>query len=228
LIAAVLILLPLARFSRAGLRAPNRWRFLLYFAALGFGFITIEIALLSRFTLFLGQPVYTFAVVLASLLIFTGVGSHLAGRYGEQPRRALLRITPLILLTLIATTFVMPLLFSAALGLGLLFRIALSVVLLAPLSVLLGMPFPLGLRIVSEEASALIPWAWGINGFFTVIGTITALILGMTFGFKTALLAGALCYLFALAAVAKGKMKHTLPSDLDTSPPPQEKIGVSL
>jgi hypothetical protein len=228
LIAAVLIVLPLARFSRAGLRAPNRWRFLLYFAALGFGFITIEMALLSRFTLFLGQPVYTFAVVLASLLIFTGAGAYLAGRYGEQPRRALLRIMSSILLTLIATTFVMPLLFSAALGLGLLFRIALSVVLLAPLGILLGMPFPLGLRIVSEEAPALIPWAWGINGFFTVIGTVTALILGMTFGFKTALFAGALCYLIALMDVATGKMKHHLPAGWDTSRPPQEKIGVPL
>jgi hypothetical protein len=228
LIAAVLILLPLVRFSQAGLRAPNRWRFLLYFAALGYGFITVEMALLSRFTLFLGQPVYTFAVVLASLLIFTGAGAHLAGRYSEQPRRALLWITPSILLTLIATTFVMPPLFSAALGLGLLFRIALSVVLLAPLGVLLGMPFPLGLRIVSEESSALIPWAWGINGFFTVIGTVTALILGMTFGFKTALLAGTLCYLIALTAVAKGKMKHPLPTGLDTSQPSQEKIGVPL
>jgi hypothetical protein len=202
LIAAALILLPLARFSREGLRAPNRWRFLLYFAGLGLGFIMIEIALLGRFMLFLGQPVYTFAVVLASLLIFTGAGAYLAGRFRSQPRRALLRIVPLILLTLIATAFVMPALFSAALGLTLLWRVTLSVVLLAPLGILLGMPFPTGLRIVSAEASALVPWSWGVNGFFTVIGTVTAVILGMSFGFKIVLLVGALCYLIALAAIA--------------------------
>ena len=202
LIAAALILLPLARFSREGLRAPNRWRFLLYFAGLGLGFIMIEIALLGRFMLFLGQPVYTFAVVLASLLVFTGAGAYLAGRFRSQPRRSLLRIMPIILLTLIATAFVMPALFSAALGLTLLWRVPLSVVLLAPLGILLGMPFPTGLRIVSAEASALVPWSWGVNGFFTVIGTVTALILGMSFGFKMVLLVGALCYLIALAAIA--------------------------
>ncbi len=157
LIAAALILLPLTRFSRAGLRAPNRWRFLLYFAALGFGFITIEMALLSHFTLFLGQPVYTFAVVLASLLIWTGAGAYLAGRFRSQPRRGLLRILPLILVTSIATAFVMPILFAAALGSTLLFRVALAVVVVAPLGILLGMPFPTGLRSVSEEASALVP-----------------------------------------------------------------------
>jgi hypothetical protein len=204
LIAAALILFPLARFSREGLRAPNRWRFLLYFAGLGLGFIMIEIALLSRFMLFLGQPVYTFAVVLASLLLFTGAGAYLAGRFRSQPRRAVLRIVPLILLTLIATAFVLPALFSAALGIALLWRVSLSVVLLAPLGILLGMPFPIGLRIVSEEASALVPWSWGVNGFFTVIGSVTALILGMSFGFKVALLAGALCYLVSLAAITAG------------------------
>ena len=202
LIAGVFILLPLARFSREGLRAPHRWRFLLYFAGLGLGFILIETALLGRFMLFLGQPVYTFAVVLASLLIFTGAGAYLAERFRSQPRRALLRIVPLIVLTLIATAFVMPVLFSVALGLTLLWRVALAVVLLAPLGILLGMPFPTGLRIVSEEASALVPWSWGVNGFFTVIGAVTAQALGMSFGFKTVLLVGALCYLIALAAIA--------------------------
>src|SRR5262249_44990870 len=77
-IAAVLILLPLARFSRRGQEVVNRWRYLTYFAGLGLGFIMIEIALMQRYTLFLGQPVYTFAIVLASLLIFTGAGAALA------------------------------------------------------------------------------------------------------------------------------------------------------
>ncbi len=159
-------------------------------------------ALLSHFTLFLGQLVYTFAAVLASLLVFTGVGAHLAGRFAAQPRRALFRIVPLILLTLLATAFVMPMMFSAALGIPLLFPVVLAVVLLAPLGILLGMPFPMGLRIVYEEASALVPWSWGVNEFFTVIGTGTALILGKSFGFRMTLPAGALSYVIALAAIA--------------------------
>lgn len=206
-LAAALIFLPLVRFSREGLRVPRRGRFLLYFAALGFGFITIEMALLSHFTLFLGQPVYTYAVILASLLVFTGLGAHLTGRFAANPRQALLRSVPLLLMTLLVTALVVPLLFAAALGFALWLRILLAVLVLAPLGILLGMPFPLGLQIVSGEAAPLVSWAWGVNGFFTVIGTVTALILGMTFGFKLVLLVGASCYLLALAAIALGYRK---------------------
>jgi hypothetical protein len=203
LIAATFILLPLAHFSREGLRTPLRWRFLLYFGGLGLGFILIEMALLSRFTLFLGQPVYTFAVVLASLLIFTGAGAFLTGRFRFEPQQAPQRIVPLLLLTLVATAFLLPPLFSVTLGLPLVWRVSLAVVVLAPLGLLLGMPFPTGLRLVSEEAPVLVPWCWGVNGFFTVMGTVAALMLGMTFGFKAVLLAGAMCYLLALAAIAQ-------------------------
>ena len=85
IIAAILILLPLLWWSREGVTIPGRWSCLVYFAALGFGFILIEIAMLQRFTLFLGQPVYTLAAILASLLVFTGIGSALAERLTRNP-----------------------------------------------------------------------------------------------------------------------------------------------
>jgi len=222
LIAAVLILLPLRGFSRVGLYKPSDWRFLVYFAALGFGFIAIEMALLSRFTLFLGQPVYTLAVVLASLLVSTGVGALLAGRFSAQPRQVLPLVLPLIIFTLALTGFLVPRVFSAALGLSLDFRILISILAITPLGILLGMPFPIGLRIVAEEASPLIPWSWGVNGFFTVIGTVIALMLGMTFGFKSVLVVGGVSYLIAFVAVmlisspkqhaleSNGKLTHAL------------------
>ena len=204
-IAGVLILLPLFRFSREGLEAPDRWRFLVYFAGLGLGFIMIEIALLQRFTLFLGQPVYTFAVVLAALLIFTGAGSALSNKFGAAARKNLRVVIPLILLALGLTAFLTPIIFSFTLGWSLFWRVLISIILLAPLGILLGMPFPTGLRIVAGEASDLVPWAWGVNGFFTVIGTVSALILGMAFGFKVVLIIAALCYLLSLAAMLKRK-----------------------
>ena len=202
-VAAVLIFLPLAKFSRKGLRVPHRGSFLIYFAGLGLGFIMIEIALLQRFTLFLGQPVYTFAVVLAALLIFTGIGAALSDRFSAAARKNLRVIVPLILLTLLLTAFVTPYIFNAALGSSLTARVLVSVVILAPLGILLGMPFPSGLRIIGEEVPSLVPWAWGVNGFFTVIGTVGALILGMAFGFKVVLVLAAVCYLIALASVSR-------------------------
>jgi Spermine/spermidine synthase domain len=203
LIATALIVLPLARFARAGLHAPNRGRFLLYFASLGLGFIMIEMALLQRFTLFLGQPVYTFAVVLASLLVFTGVGASLAGRLCTRPRQNLRWILLLILVTLVGTAFLTPVVLSAALALPLVWRILVALLLIAPLGVLLGLSFPTGLRVVANEAPVLVPWAWGVNGFCTVIGTTVALILGMACGFTAVLMIAGLCYAIALAAMLR-------------------------
>jgi hypothetical protein len=201
IVAAVLILLPLLRYSRQGLRVPGRWSFLTYFAGLGLGFIMIEIALLQRFTLFLGQPVYTFAVILASLLIFTGAGAYIADRLRSAPRRNLSWVIPSLLVVVFMTALVTPIVFSSTLGWALPYRIIISVLLIAPLGIMLGMPFPTGLRIIAEEAPVLIPWAWGVNGFFTVIGSIGALIFGMAFGFKIVLIIAGGSYLAAQAAM---------------------------
>lgn len=195
LVAAVFILLPLTRAGAAGLGA--HWRSLVYFAALGFGFITIEMALISRLTLYLGQPAYTIALVLASLLVCTGAGAAVAERL--RGSRHLSRVFVAVLVVDLLTTFAMPAVLSATLGLSFAARLALAFVLLAPLGVLTGMPFPLGLRALSATAPTLVPWAWGVNGFFTVIGTVSSLILAMTFGFTAALMVGTACY--AVAAI---------------------------
>jgi hypothetical protein len=79
--------------------------------------------------------------------------------------------------------------------------IAIVVAMLAPLGVVLGMPFPIGLRVVAVEAPPFISWAWGVNGFFTVIGSIGASILGMAFGFTAVLAISGACYLIALSAM---------------------------
>jgi predicted membrane-bound spermidine synthase len=200
-VAALLILLPLARLSRQGLQAPRKWSFLTYFAGLGFGFIMIEMVFLQWFSLFLGEPVYTYAVVLASLLIFTGAGSFLTTRFAQKPSRMLVAMMLTLVAVLVATTFATPWVFAAKLGLSLFWRVAIAVAIIAPLGILLGMPFPTGLRIVAEEAPTLVPWAWGVNGFSTVIGSVGAMILAMIFGFKVVLVVAGGCYLASLAAI---------------------------
>ena len=201
IVAALLILLPLARLSQQGLRAPHKWSFLTYFAGLGLGFIMIEIVFLQRFSLFLGEPVYTFAVVLASLLIFTGIGSFLTAYFPGGRGWMLVAMMLAIVAVLLVTTLVMPRVFSATLGLALSWRVAIAMALIAPLAILLGMPFPIGLRIVAEESPTLVPWAWGVNGFCTVIGSVGAMILGMAFGFNVVLAVAGSCYIAALVAM---------------------------
>jgi len=210
LIATLLILLPLVCSSRAGLQVRLCFPWLAYFACLGFGFISIEIALLSQFTLFLGEPVYTFAVVLASVLIFSGIGASISDRYARQPLQRLPIILATILVVLLLTAFLLPVLFRVALGLPLPLRIAFGVAALAPIGILLGMPFPIGLRMLSDGRSPLVPWCWGVNGFFTVIGTIAAQVLAMTFGFRFVLLGGAMCYGVAWIVIRKTMASESL------------------
>jgi hypothetical protein len=199
-VAGVMILSPLVRFKRQGLRVSGRWAFLTYFAGLGLGYILIEIVLLQRLQLFLGQPIYTFAVVLVSLLTFTGAGSYLAGRIraeGHLRSWYLLAVVGVILLTWMA----MPSVLSLTLGLALPWRVSIAVLLVAPLGVLLGVPFPTGLRLVGESAPPLVPWAWAVNGFFTVIGSVAAVILGMILGFTAVFIIAAACYMTAFIAM---------------------------
>lgn len=202
-VAGLCILLPLALLDRGSLRAERPWGWLGYFAALGLGFIMVEIALLQRFLLFLGQPIYTYAVVLAGLLIFTGVGSYAAGKWSAESTSTLKRALLAAVLVVLLMAVITPLVFRACLGFGLPFRITIALLLVAPLGFVLGMPFPLGLRLAMQRSSALGSWAWGVNGFFTVIGTVLALMLGMMIGFRMVLLLACACYLGGLLATTR-------------------------
>jgi SAM-dependent methyltransferase len=199
LIAGVMILFPLARFERRGLRVSGRWGFLTYFASVGLGFIFIEIVLLQRLSLFLGQPIYTYSVVLASLLVFTGAGSYLANRIGSvsQLCYCLLAIVGIVVVTQLTLSSLLAL----ALGLPLYMRVSVAVIAVAPLGLALGVPFPTGLRLVRQQVPQLVPWAWAVNGFFTVIGSIGAMILGMILGFTAVYFIAAACYAVGLLAI---------------------------
>jgi MFS family permease len=192
---------------------------------LGLGFILIEIVLLQRFQLFLGEPIYTFSIVLSSLLIFTGVGSYLAGRVEDLSRDRLTWFLLVLVGTILLTLAVMPGILSLALGLALPLRVAIAISLVAPLGMLLGVPFPTGLRIVGEQASPLVPWAWAVNGFFTVIGSVAAMILGMVVGFTYVLVIAAGCYATALIAI-RGVQPHGVAlAEVHTGKPHAERLA---
>ncbi len=208
-VAGVCILLPLAVVDHGSLRAKGRWGWLAYFAALGLGFIMVEIALLQRFLLFLGQPIYTYAVVLAGLLIFTGAGSYASGKWSVESTGKLKRSLLSAVIVVLALAVITPVVFRACLGFDLFLRITIALLLVAPLGFVLGMPFPLGLRTVMQRSSAFGAWAWGVNGFFTVIGTVLALMLGMMVGFRIVLLLACACYLVGLLAVTQISRSRT-------------------
>lgn len=203
LLSVALILWPLWRFRRGGLSIAGTRRFMIYFAALGIGFIFVEIGLMQRFILFLGHPTYALSVVLFALLTFSGIGSYLSGRLvppGADPRRGQRVVIPALAALALLYMVALPPLFRLGLGWALPVRIALGVLLLAPLGILMGMPFPLGIRLVTRTNEKLVPWAWGVNGCASVLGSILSVMLAQSLGF-TAVLGIALgVYLTALLA----------------------------
>lgn len=207
LLSAAFILWPLWRWRRAGLSTGGAWRFVAYFAALGAGFIMIEIGLLQRFVLFLGHPTYALSVVLFALLTFSGIGSALSNRLtaqGTDPRRGQRLVIPALALLAVIYIFALPGLFAAGLAWDLPVRILFSILLLAPLGLLMGMPFPLGIRLVDSINPALVPWAWGVNGCASVLGSILAVMLAQSIGFALVMFIAVAIYLIGLAGVLTG------------------------
>ncbi|MDK9703097.1 MAG: SAM-dependent methyltransferase [Sulfuritalea sp.] len=193
-VSLLLILLPLAlsgtRHAFAAAPENLRRRVPGYFLALGLGFMAIEIPLLQRFTLFLSHPLYAAAIVLSAFLVFAGLGARFSGRLAPTARWPFIAIA----LTTGVYALLLPALLAGAMSLALGWKILLTLLLIAPLAFCLGMPFPLGLAVVATHAAPLVPWAWGINGFASVVATLLATLLAIHWGHAAVLLLAIVLY----------------------------------
>ncbi len=172
-----------------------RWRVFAYFAMLGLGYLFVEIPLMQHFILFLGHPIYAFAAVLFAILLFSGLGSMVS------PRLPLPRILLALIGGIILYPLVLPFVFQLLLGQSLGIRLLISVLSLAPLGFLMGVPFPKGIEIVGRLAPDLIPWAWGINGCTSVLASILSAMLAISFGFSRVLVGASVAYLASLGVI---------------------------
>ncbi|MFQ5938338.1 MAG: spermidine synthase, partial [Acidiferrobacterales bacterium] len=182
-------------------------RLSLYFAALGLAFIFVEIAFIQKLTLFLSHPLYAVGVVLSGFLVFAGLGSGYSRRLAGHLQNG--RVSPVgvavMAVTAITLTYLvlLPVLSRQLIALTDPMRVALSLALIAPLAFFMGMPFPLGLARVSAHASAFIPWAWGVNGFASVVSATLATLLAIHFGFTLVVALALALYVFAALMLPK-------------------------
>jgi spermidine synthase len=190
-----LIIFPLYIFKRKGLETPRAAATSIYFTALGIGFMFIEIGLMQKLVLLLGHPIYSIALVLSSLLIFSGLGSFVSGRIGWRKERIIFFSVLSIFVILLIYTGILGPIVSHFLKEDKITRVTLSLILLAPLSFFMGMPFPSGLKKIEKDYPGFIPWAWGINGGASVLASILCIIVAMWLGFLSALIAAAVVYL---------------------------------
>jgi len=207
------IILPLWWKRRDALaHVPGRWRYIGYFACLGLAFMLVEIPLIQRFALFLGHPVYALAVILFSVLIFSGVGSYLTGRLTvhRSPVAVASWVLPLLIVTVSIYAFTLTDVLRSLLHLELPWRVLTSVLLIAPLGLLMGMPMPLGIAALGSSRPELIPWMWGINGATSVVASVLAVAVSLNVGLRATLLIGVAVY--AVAWVLIASLRGTRPA----------------
>jgi hypothetical protein len=187
-------------------RQPGVSRFLLYFLCIGAGYILIEVALIQKFVLFLGQPAQALTVVIFSMLVSSGLGSFYSQRVigGEESRlrRVLVAVSILVAALAVLTSFLL----TATVGLPSAVKIAMTALMIAPAGFLMGMPFPTGLRRLEQWHHPSVRWAWALNAAASVLGSVGALLCAIYLGLLQTLVAGGLLYLLALATLSR---KHT-------------------
>ena len=205
----ILILLPLSRIKHSWPPGTST-RMGSYFLLLGLAFLFVEMAFIQKFILFLSHPLYAIAVVLSGFLLFAGIGSAYSGqlrhrfeRNGRSPVTIAVAGISAIALLYMA---LLPMLFQQLMGLADSVKMALSVFLIAPLAFFMGMPFPIGLNRVANSAPDFIPWAWGINGFASVMSASLATLLAIEFGFTVVVL-----FALGLYATAAAIIRDYLP-----------------
>jgi len=167
---------------------------LVYFAALGFGFIAMELALLQNLTLLVGHPIFTLSVLLFTLLAMGGVGSALSSRVPIALACVVVAVIGAI------EAIVLPRLVPMLLPLPLWARIGIAMLLIAPLGLGMGVPFPRGLRETGRGSLPAPPFYWGLNGVMSVIGSVTTVFVALMSGFQAAMLMGSICYVLAALA----------------------------
>jgi len=215
-LAAVLafLVIPLALRGR---RTKQRVLPLLYFVAIGLGYILVEIAFIQRFVLFLGHPTYALTVVIFLLLLSSGAGSLVSRRWLSTTVQNWVPLT-VITVAIFLYVLVLPAILVSLVGLSFTIKLLVSGMLLVPLGFAMGMPFPTGLRALASTPASEFPasasvqttalgtaceenaveWAWAMNAASSVLGSVLAMVIAIHFGLTVTLACGAVAYLLAL------------------------------
>ena len=188
---------PLLLFRRAFPLGRGAFPFLVFAVAVGVGFILVEVALIQKFVVFLGQPVYSLTVVLFLLLVASSLGSRLSSRFRDQNLPRTIRIaTAAVAIVVIGEVFLIGALIRVYQPAAIEQKMAVVALVVCPLGFLMGMPFPSGLRLAARSAAS-IEWVWALNAAATVLGSVLAIFLAVTLGITKSMLIGGLAYVAA-------------------------------
>jgi hypothetical protein len=182
---------------------------LMYFSAIGLGFMLIETSQMQRLIIALGHPTYALSVVLFGLLLSSGIGSWLtAGVAPDTVRRAGAIRLVILIVVLVATGIATPIVVHATAAGSTPVRVSAALALLFPAGIMLGMAFPIGMKAASAggRAAALTPWLWGLNGAASVVASVLSVCIALAWSIPAAFWTGCAAYVVALAALCYPKV----------------------
>jgi len=174
----------------------------MYFMGLGIAFMLVEIPIIQKMIRYFGNPSFAFSIILFSILLSTGIGSGLSG---TKVLKKLTSTSPIYLLLVSLSIFIFQLNIGKIMDLTVSFdfnmKILVTLITIAPMGLLMGFPFAIGLRKLNESNTEnFIPLMWGVNGLFSVLGSVLAVIISMKAGFNATIYLGALIYLMLFIA----------------------------
>ncbi len=199
---ALFILLPLFVAKPIKAVASGKLATFIFFLLLGLAYMFLEMGFIQKMTLLIGHPVFGVAVTLLGFLVFSGCGSLLSARLLQSPARRIQMAVSAIIIIGIAEITLMIVSFDWLVGFSRPVRILLGLAVTAPPAFFMGIPFPSGLKQLHTHARPLVPWAWGVNGFASVIGAVLGTFLAISVGFTTLTLIALACY-FLAAIISK-------------------------
>jgi len=194
--AFLLIILPLFKL---GWKGRNKLWTLSYFSGIGLGYMFVEIVLINRFILYFGNPIYSAAAIISSMLICSGLGSYFSYKY-KLSRKTIQFIFGLIILSLILYSFLLTPVLNLTISFSFILKLLFALLIISPLSFLMGFPFPSGITYLNNKSKIEIPWALGINGCFSVVSTVLATIISIELGFTWVMFFAAFAYCLPLFA----------------------------
>jgi predicted membrane-bound spermidine synthase len=199
---AVVISIPVIFGWRTAFRrCPGKAQTILFFACLGFGYITVEVGLIAQFTQVLSNATVSASILITGMLVFSGIGSLTSETIADRARVALPRVCALIGALLLAYSLFLNPVLNAIGSLPYLLRLACCFILIAPPAFLMGFPMATGMGVLSRlRKDQMFIWGWGVNGCFSVIGAVLVPIVATTFGLTTVIAAAAGAYLLAIPA----------------------------
>lgn len=197
LLTGLCILLPLWQ-TRQRIRLAGATPLLVFFIAIGLGFMLVETSQMQRLIIALGHPTYGLSVVLFAMLLSSGIGSYLTAGVDDSGRGRNRLVALVVVLALFGLITPAVTEWSAPLSTPL--RIVAAVLLLFPAGLFMGMAFPLGMTLAAARARELTPWLWGLNGAASVLASVLSVCIALTWSISSAFWTGWACYVAALAA----------------------------